>query len=362
MRDARKKNEAARRSRREADLSKQETALLESGDPRSSRERTQQDRFATGSYIGKYCVQEVLGRGGQARAYLAFDPDLERHVVIKFYFDATDSAVREEVLKEGRALACVHSPYVAQCYGAEKHHGMPYLVLEYVPGMSLSEWLDLTTRLRIGQVIDMMSRVAMGLSAVHSVGMLHRDIKPSNIVLGDDGIPRLVDFGLAESFTAEGLEKISGTFAYMAPEQAAGDKTRISTASDVFGLGAVFYELLTGTPPYVEPKKKGGKNLLQQARRGRVTPPRKLDRRIPKPLQDLCMRCLARDPSRRIQTAAEFYKELRRVRQELLERRRRVRRKSAPHRESGATPNSSGGPQSGVSFSIGKRRWRLQIG
>lgn len=249
--------------------------------------------------IGKYQIRRSLGQGGQGSAYLAFDPDLKRHVVLKLY--RCGGAEQEGVLREGQALARVRSPYVAQVHGIERHEGAPYLVVEYIPGHDLAEQ-QRRQPADHPAVLELMSRLAEGLAAVHACGLLHRDIKPANILIGDDGLPRLVDFGLAAPLASDQLRGLSGTLAYMAPEQARGESERIDPRTDIFGLGAVFYELLTGRPPYRAPDMSA---LLELARAGDITPPRQI-REVPKELEAICLRCLARAPAQRFASALEL--------------------------------------------------------
>jgi serine/threonine protein kinase len=295
------------------------------------KERT--PAFLVGSKIGKYEIRHILGQGGQARAYLAFDPDLERHVVLKVYHDASADGV-DEVLKEGRALARVSSPNVAQCFGAEHFEGMPYLVLEYVPGRTLVE-LQAAGGLKLRRAIELVAQVVDGLAAVHACGMLHRDLKPSNIIVGDDGVPRLVDFGLAEPVSGLRSASVSGTLAYMPPEQARGETDRVGPASDLFGIGAVLYELLSGRPPYVAEHQD---ELLDLARAGVVTPVDVVRSGLPGSVLDLCRRCLATEPEDRYGSAVELRSALR----VCLKRRRR---------------------RKGVAFGfrLGKRRFSFQF-
>jgi serine/threonine protein kinase len=264
--------------------------------------------------IGKYCISEILGEGGQAVTYKAWDPDLKRHVVIKLYHAVQTPEDREMVLKEGQALARVRSPYVAQCYGVERHESMPYLVVEYIPGQGLTE-LHRARPLTSAQALELIAQAAEGLAAVHACGLLHRDLKPGNILVGDDGVPRLVDFGLAMPLGDQALQHLSGTLAYMPPEQARGEIDRIDPRTDLFGLGAVLYYLLTGGPPHAA---KDRDERWQAARAGEVVPARQRNPKLPAAVNDLCMRCLAKDPSGRFASATELIQAIRR-----LQRRRR---------------------------------------
>jgi serine/threonine-protein kinase len=255
--------------------------------------------------VGKYRVVRPLGSGGQATATLAFDPDLERYVVLKRYH-FTDGAGVERALAEGRALARVRSPYVAGCLGAERHGEEVLLVVEHVAGGDLAR-AHRERSLTPAAAARVIALAAEGLAAVHACGLLHRDLKPANVLLGDDGTPRLVDFGLAAGVGSVALGELSGTPAYMAPEQARPEPERVGARTDVFGLGAVLYFLLTGSPPH------GGRDAaetLELARRCAITPPRDLNPRVPRPLERICLRALSADPAGRQATAAELAAEL----------------------------------------------------
>jgi hypothetical protein len=259
--------------------------------------------------LGKYQVVRVLGKGGQATTLLGFDPDLKRHIVIKLYHNLRTPREQEAVLAEGQALARVHSPYVAQCFSAEREDGCPYLVVEYVPGQNLGQ-RHRSHPLTTAEALEVIRQLAEGLAAVHACGLLHRDIKPGNILLGDDERSRLIDFGLAVPLASDDLQRVSGTLAYMAPEQARGEVERIDARTDLFGLGAVLYELLTAQPLHRAGSRAA---LLEAAQAGHVVPPRERNPRVPRPVNDLCMRCLARDPSNRFASAAELAAAIRRL-------------------------------------------------
>jgi hypothetical protein len=261
--------------------------------------------------IGKYQVVALLGQGGQALTYQAFDPDTQRHVVLKLYHAAGTADEQEQILKEARTWARVRSPYVARCYGVERHDGVPYLVAEYIPGRSLAE-LSRTQPLDLAQALEVTARVAEGLAAVHRCGLLHRDLKPANILIADGGTPYLVDFGFAAYQGDASLRRAAGTAAFMAPEQARGEVERIDPRTDLFGLGAVLYFLLTGTPPCSATDPGAGQP---------VVPARVRNPRVPAAVSALCQRCLAADPADRFASAAEFGLAIRR-----WQRRRRWRR------------------------------------
>jgi serine/threonine protein kinase len=260
--------------------------------------------------FGKYRVVRRLGRGGQAATLLAFDPDLQRHVVLKVFHQAHTPQEQEVVLREGRALARVCSPYVAQCLAAERQDGVLYLVVEYVAGSGLAE-RHRERPLTPDQAAKCIGHLAEGLAAVHACGLLHRDLKPANVLVDGDGRPRLIDFGLAVPVASAGLAEVSGTLAYMPPEQARGEVERIDPRTDVYGLGAILYELLTGRPPHQGATRA---ELWGAACRGDVVPPRQVNPRVPAALEWICMKALAADPTDRHASSAALADDLRRYR------------------------------------------------
>jgi tRNA A-37 threonylcarbamoyl transferase component Bud32 len=261
--------------------------------------------------IGKYkIVRRFTESSGQAAAYLGFDPILRRHVVLKRYNDGDTPEGRRATIEEGRALVGIKSDHVAECLGIEFRDEEALLVVEYIKGRSLAE-VRREGPLDPERIAGILMQLAEGVAAVHQRGLIHRDIKPANVILGDDDRPRLVDFGLAAHLGSERLRELSGTPSYMAPEQARGEPERIDFRTDVFGLSAVLYKLLTGRPPYA------GSDLvtaLEQARAGRVVPPRQLNARVPRGLERICLKAMAADPGQRYGSAAEFRTALKRWR------------------------------------------------
>jgi Protein kinase domain len=269
----------------------------------------EEEASGTPASFGKYRVVRSLGGGGQASTLLALDPDLNCHVVLKLYHNAQTPAEQEKVRSEGQSLARVRSPYVVRCHGVERQEGVPALVEEYLPGRDLREQQRVRP-LNAIQALELTEQLAEGLAAVHACGLLHRDLKPDNVLICDDGRPRLVDFGLAAPLASAELSRIAGTLPYMAPEQARGQSEQIDARTDVYGLGAVLYELLTGRPPHQGATQE---ERWRAACAGDVVPPRQLNRRVPRDVNDLCLRCLAKDPTRRFASAAELAGSARRL-------------------------------------------------
>jgi serine/threonine protein kinase len=262
----------------------------------------------TGEESKGYEIIRKLGGGGQAVTYLARDRALQRLVVLKRYHGAASSNRRDAVLHEGRSLARVRSPFVAPCYGVETQGDEIDLVVEYVPGRPLTE-LTPAERADAPRCARLVEQVAGGLAEVHACGLLHRDIKPHNIILGDDGRPRLVDFGVAVPVASEALHFVAGSPPYMAPEQARGQGERVDARTDVYGLGAVLYYLLTGLPPHDGDTVI---DVIQQAQGAPVVPPRQRNSRVPRGLEQICLKAMAADPQARFQSAEAFRRQLQR--------------------------------------------------
>ena len=261
-----------------------------------------ESRHAPSNRVGKYEVVRRLGHGSQGSALLARDPDLQTLVVLKLYHAAATPEGRDVLLREGRALARVRHPNVARCLGVERVDDMLVLVVESIPGRDLAaHWRETPGTCRAAALV--VEQVAGGLAAVHACGLLHRDIKPSNVILGDDGTPRLVDFGLAIALGSDTGRVRSGSPAYMAPEQARGEWERVDPRTDVFGLGATLYALLTGRPPY---QAETSLATLRQAESCQFPAPRQLRPSIPRSLERICLRAMSAAPERRHASAAEL--------------------------------------------------------
>jgi serine/threonine protein kinase len=271
--------------------------------------------------IGKYVIRDLLGKGGQASVFLAFDPDLQRHVVIKLYHDLQSSRDRDRVLSEGRSLVRVESAWVAKCFGADHYHEQPYLILEYIRGESLDRRFRNGTP-EIDEALDLIRQIFQGLAAIHAAGLIHRDIKPSNILIGDNGRPQITDFGLAAAVASSALAETSGTLAFMAPEQARGDFARVDQRADLFAAGGVLYFLLAGRPPYAA---KGVSKLLELAQQGRVTDVGEIVPGLPDPVRSFCMKCLETSPENRFESASVARQELEQLIRSRSKRRSRAR-------------------------------------
>jgi predicted Ser/Thr protein kinase len=261
--------------------------------------------------IGRYRVVEGLGRGGQGDVYRAVHPGLHQDVVIKVARPGLSEEARRRLLDEGRILAKLTDPGLVRVFDADEHQGRPFIVFEYVRGRSLADVIR-RERLPPRRAAALVAQLAETLERVHQQGVSHHDLKPANVLIDDSGKPRLLDFGVAALqqplLSIAAPEGPAGTPAYMAPEQARGQGEPLGPSTDVFGLGAVLYHLLTGQPPYQGTSLTA---LLEQARECRVKPPRDINRRIPAALDRICCKSMAADPAHRYAGAGAMARALR---------------------------------------------------
>jgi eukaryotic-like serine/threonine-protein kinase len=280
-----------------------------------------------------YEVQKELGRGGMGVVYLARQTALNRLVALKMVAtEFVQPEARRRFLAEAEAIAQLQHPGIVQIHEVGYHGGQPYLALEYVPGGSLVD------RLR-GEpqppraAAELVAQVALAVQAAHDKGIIHRDLKPANILLAVSdqlsavsqtnasekliaescsltAIPKLTDFGLAKRqdsmVTATGVAV--GTPCYMAPEQVLGLRT-LTPATDVYALGAILYEMLTGRPPF---KAATPVDTMMQVTQDEVVPPRKLQSATPSDLETICLKCLEKEPTKRYASATALAEDLQR--------------------------------------------------
>ncbi len=230
-----------------------------------------------------------------------------REYALKALSARASKELRERFAREGQAQARVDGhPNVVRVHSAGEADGALYLVMDVARGGDLAE------RLRHGPLppadaAKLVAALARGLEHVHSHGVLHRDLKPANVLFGDGDVPKLVDFGLAriagEASSLTRTGEILGTPSYMSPEQCQGIKGEVTACSDVYGLGAIFYHCLTGSPPFTGPTALA---ILTQVVSTRPTPPRSLAPNVPAPLEAVCLKALAKSPKDRFGSAAEF--------------------------------------------------------
>ena len=257
--------------------------------------------------LGKYDVIEVVGHGGMGIVVRGLDPDLGRTVAIKVLNRtlAASATARRRFLREGKAAAAVSHPNVLTIHSVEEHRGTPFLVMEFVAGKSLKEYIAARGKLEPQETLRLGAQIAQGLAAAHAQGVIHRDVKPGNVMLHDGATRvRLTDFGLARvTFDLAELTSAGaavGTPAYMAPEQVRGEQ--VDARADLFSLGCVFYAMLTGRSPF------SGRTHVETIHKILNSTPLPLaDRESPPPpvLCEVVDKLLQKDPANRIQTAQE---------------------------------------------------------
>jgi hypothetical protein len=264
--------------------------------------------------IGRYRVEGVLGEGGFGRVYLAHDDQLGRPVAIKVPHLERVSAPEdaEAYLAEARVLAGLDHPHVVPVHDVGRtEDGLCFVVSKLIEGSDLSQRL-LRGRPPFAEAARLVAAVADALHHAHLKGLVHRDVKPANVLLDPDGKPYLADFGLAlreEDFGKGG--GFAGTPAYMSPEQARRQGHRVDGRADVFSLGVVLYELLTGRRPFRGDTRD---ELLNQILTVEARPPRQIDDAIPRELERICLKALAKRPSERYTTARDMAEDLERFR------------------------------------------------
>jgi hypothetical protein len=262
---------------------------------------------------GGYELLGELGRGGMGVVYKARQVSLNRVVALKMIRHAAGASPEElaRFRTEAEAVGRLQHPNIVQVFDVGELEGMPFFSMEFVPGGSLAAQLrDRVYPIRTAA--ETTATLARAVHAAHEAGIVHRDLKPANVLLTADNTPKVTDFGLARRLDAEGLTQsgaIMGTPGYMAPEQADGRSRHAGPSADVYSLGAILYELLTGRPPF---KGETPVDTILQVIEQAPVPPSKLRPNVPPPLEAICLRCLEKRPEKRYASAAELADDLER--------------------------------------------------
>ncbi len=266
---------------------------------------------APGAIIdGVYRVVGPLGEGAMGVVLLAQDQSLGRQVAIKFLRTDLDEEFRERFVAEARAMARVNHPNVVQIYAFGEYHGAPYFVMELVDGKTLEDWMAASSP-DLDLALHVLAGICDGVAAIHAANTVHRDLKPTNILLDADLRPRIADLGLAVLCRpdVQGRREIVGTPAYMAPEVALPDRFDLALRfrADVYSLGCIAYELVTGRPPFVA---KGVTATLLQHMNEEVRPPSTLRAGGSAALDTAILRALAKAPADRTPTVEALRRDL----------------------------------------------------
>jgi WD40 repeat protein len=264
-------------------------------------------------HIPGYAIQCELGRGGMGVVYRAAQDGLNRTVAVKtlLHHNAGDVSDVVRFRSEAEAVAAISHPHVVKVYESGQHEGRSYFAMEYLPGGTLHAKLRGRAPFAPDEAAALVEKLARAVHAGHSIGIVHRDLKPGNVLFDSAGEPRVTDFGLAKRVSCEltKTQAVMGTPAYMPPEQAAGRAKYVGPPADIYALGVILYECLTGRTPFT-----GEDSLLLLNQVIADDPPsiRAKAPAVPRDLELICFKCLEKGPADRYQTAAELADDLRR--------------------------------------------------
>lgn len=270
--------------------------------------------------IHHYNIHHSLGSGSHGTVYYATDTKLMRPVVIKIVHPdrASEKHIRTRILEEARIASAIQHPNVGAIYEVGEYQKRPYIVMQYVPGRTLKELLE-KGPLNLQFALSISIQIADGLAEAHKLGILHRDLKPANIMVTDGGLVKILDFGLAKRRESPELAPISedkvrkgkdtqssrfGTTAYMAPEQFV--TRRSSQQSDIFSLGVILYEIITGKHPFWTPERAGQDVVIREIQFRKPPSPGKVRSDIPEALDSLVMKAIDKQPSNRVTSVTEL--------------------------------------------------------
>lgn len=278
---------------------------------------------STDKYIGKilddrYEILELIGTGGMANVYKALCHRLNRYDAVKIMRDdtAADECFRKRFRTESQAVAMLSHPNIVSVYDVSHNENIEYIVMELVDGITLKQYMKEHGALPTDEVLNFSIQIARALAHAHSKGIIHRDIKPQNVMLLKDGLIKVADFGIAalQNDIEESTNETVGSVHYIAPEQARG--AAADARSDIYSLGIVMYEMMTGRLPYV------GKSDVEVAVKHMNTeavPPRAIVPGIPEELERICLKAMATDINDRYQSAGELLSDLEQFRKQLAE-------------------------------------------
>jgi eukaryotic-like serine/threonine-protein kinase len=296
--------------------------------------------FFRGQIVGKYKILSTIGSGGFGTVFLADDTWIDKRVALKV--PHKQNLDFGELLREPRLLATLNHPNIVTILTAEKQENVFFIVMEYVPGETLDAMITREGALDMARALDYTCQICNAVDHAHKHGVLHRDLRPSNVLVGDNGLLKVADFGTSRflEIAAHGTTVI-GSPPYMAPEQFHG---KAVFASDVYSLGVTMYQMLTGMLPYDTPSPQDLEKLMKG---DFVAPPRSKNPKIPKALNDIILKAMSPDIHGRYQRAGELL-------EEVLAARSTAPARRTP-RPGGLVPPAGGGPDTEGSEEIQTR-------
>ncbi len=263
--------------------------------------------------IPNHEVLEELGAGGMGIVYKARQNSLGRIVALKMMRHATKNPTElERFQSEAEVIASFSHPNIVQVYDVGEHNGLPFFTLEYCPNGNLDKQL-VGKSFKNAEAAKLVEILARAMQVAHDAGIIHRDLKPANVLIGPSGEPKITDFGIAKMLDDDsgqtGTGVVMGTPSYMAPEQAQGNSREAGPVTDVYALGAILYQCLTGRPPFLAATAV---ETMRQVLEDNPVPPKLLNRGVDHDLERICLKCLEKSPEDRYASATELALDLRR--------------------------------------------------
>ncbi len=258
--------------------------------------------FLLGQTVGKYQILSNLGSGGFGTVFLAKDVWIDKKVAIKV--PHRQSGDEGELLQEPRLLAALDHPNIVSILTAERVDGVFYIVMEYVKGESLEAALDREKALPLPRAINYIVQILRGVEHAHEATILHRDLRPANVLISESGAVKVADFGTSRLLEKSHATTVIGSPPYMSPEQFQG---RAVLASDIYSVGVILYQMLTGMLPYFSPNPAQIERMVAQ---GRCTPPKLRNSQVPREISDIVMKAISADLGGRYQRASELLEDL----------------------------------------------------
>ena len=246
--------------------------------------------FLLGQAVGKYQILSNLGSGGFGTVFLAKDAWIDKKVAIKV--PHRQSGDFDDLLQEPRLLAALDHPNIVGIVTAERVDGVFFIVMEYVKGESLEAVLDREKSLDVPRALNYIVQILKGVEHAHQAQILHRDLRPANVLVSESGVVKVADFGTSRFLEKSHATTVIGSPPYMAPEQFQG---RAVLASDIYSVGVILYQMLTGTLPYFSPNPAQIERMVAQ---GRCTPPKLRNSQIPREISDIVMKAIAPESRR----------------------------------------------------------------